>query len=97
MFSITDLVRPETYFKILFDAVLMFTPTSLTTLDVVKSSASVKSCWFTSYWYSPTPIDLGSILTSSDSGSWIRLPIDTALRFSTAKSGNSSIASFDAL
>ena len=42
-FSITDFVSPETYFKILLEAVLMFTPTSFTTLEVVKSKASVNS------------------------------------------------------
>lgn len=96
MLSITDLVNPETYLKILFDEVLIFTPTSFTTFEVVKSRADDNSFWLTSYWYSPTPIDFGSILTNSDKGSWILLPIDTALLFSTAKSGNSSIASFEA-
>ena len=93
----TDFVNPDTYFKILFDAVFIFTPTALTTLDVVKFKASVNWRWLTSCWYSPTPIDLGSILTNSDRGSCNLLPIDTALRFSTAKSGNYSIANFEAL
>ena len=49
-----------------------------------------------SCWYSPTPMLLGSIFTSSDNESCSLLPIDIALLFSTVKSGNSLIASFDA-
>ena len=43
MLSITDLVNPETYLKILFDEVLIFTPTSFTTFEVVKSRADDNS------------------------------------------------------
>ena len=51
----------------------------------------------TSCWYNPTPIPSGGILTNSDNGSCNLLPIETALLFSTSKSGNSSIANLDAL
>ena len=44
--------------------------------------ASSRSCW---YW--PTPIDFGSILTSSASGSCSRRAIDTAPRSVTSSSG----------
>ena len=54
--------------------------------------ACSSSFWFTSCWYCPTPIDLGSIFTNSLSGSCTRLPIDTALRSSTWNSGNSFLA-----
>jgi hypothetical protein len=46
--------------------------------------------WLTSCWYWPTPIDFGSILTSSASGSCSRRAIDTAPRSDTSRSGNSS-------
>ena len=46
------------------------------------------------YW--PTPMALGSILTSSASGSCSRRAMDTALRSETSSSGNSSAASLDA-
>ena len=70
----------------------MFTPTLLTALLTTKSKLSFKFFSDTSCWYKPTPIPSGGILTSSDNGSWSLLPILTALLFSTAKSGNSSIA-----
>ena len=40
--------------------------------------------WSTSCWYCPTPIDFGSILTSSANGSVKRLPMDTAPRTVTS-------------
>ncbi len=48
--------------------------------------------WLTSCWYWPTPMDLGSIFTSSASGSCSRRPIETAPRTVTSWSGNSSRA-----
>ena len=70
----------------------MLTPTLFTHLVTVKSKDSLNFFWETSCWYWPTPIDLGSILTSSLSGSCSLLAIDIALLFSTVKSGNSCIA-----
>lgn len=49
------------------------------------------SCW---YW--PTPMDLGSILTSSDKGSMSRRPMDTAPRTVRSRSGNSWRATSEA-
>ena len=76
---ITVAVKPDTYFKIKLDAVLMFTPTSFTTFDTVLSKLSVSFLEFTSCWYSPTPMLFGSIFTSSERGSITLLPILTAL------------------
>ena len=90
--SIDVLVSPEIYFNIEGDAVLILTPTLFTHFVTVKSKDSLSFFWDTSCWYWPTPIDLGSILTSSLSGSWSLLAIDIALLFSTVKSGNSCIA-----
>ena len=55
------------------------------------SSDSWTSCW---YW--PTPIDFGSILTSSASGSCSRRAIEIAPRIVRSSSGNSSRARSDA-
>ena len=95
--SIAVLVRPDIYFNIDGLAVLILTPTLLTHFETVKSSDSPSFFWDTSCWYWPTPIDFGSILTSSFNGSWRRLAIDTALLCSTCKVGNSLIASGEAL
>ena len=51
---------------------------------------------FNACWYCPTPMDFGSILTNSASGSISRRAIDTAPRTVTSSSGNSSRATFDA-
>ena len=85
---ITVVVKPDTYFNILDDAVFIFTPTSLTIFETVKSKFSDNSFWLTSCWYSPIPILFGSIFTNSLSGSCTLLPILTALRSCTSKSGN---------
>ena len=94
--SIVFEVKPEIWDKIALDAVFIFTPTLFTTLSTTKSKASVNSFCFTSCWYSPTPIDLGSIFTSSDKGSCNLLPIDIALLSETFNLGNSFIAKSDA-
>ena len=88
---------PDTYFNKEDDAVLTFTPTLLTAFETTKSRLSDSFLPATSCWYKPTPIPSGGTLTNSDNGSWSLLPIDTALLFSTAKSGNSSIAILEAL
>ena len=49
-----------------------------------RASCSDRSCW---YW--PTPIDFGSIFTSSASGSCRRRAIETAPRSDTSRSGSS--------
>ena len=78
------------------EAVLTSTPTALTQSSTTASSErasldSPRSCW---YW--PTPIDFGSILTSSASGSCSRRAIETAPRKVTSRSGNSSDAKAEA-
>ena len=50
----------------------------------------------TSCWYWPTPMDFGSILTSSASGSCRRRAIDTAPRSDTSMPGSSREAYADA-
>ena len=74
------------------EAVLILTPTLLTHFVTVKSRDSDNFFWETSCWYWPTPMDFGSILTSSFNGSCSLLAIETALLCSTCKSGNSLIA-----
>ena len=91
--SIAVFVRPLIYLSIEGEAVFTSTPTLLTHFSTVKSKLSDSFFCDTSCWYCPTPIDLGSILTNSFNGSWSLLAIETALLFSTVKSGNSSIAS----
>ncbi len=81
--------RPATYCNSFTDAVLTSTPTALTQLSTTWSSAFLSVGWCTSCWYWPTPIDLGSIFTSSASGSCSRRPIDTAPRTVTSWSGSS--------
>ena len=95
--SILGFFIPDTYFKSDADAVFTLTPTLLTAFETTKSKLSDNFLADTSCWYKPTPIPSGGTFTSSDNGSWSLLPIDTALLFSTAKSGNSSIAILDAL
>ena len=72
------------------DAVLTSTPTAFTQSSTTASSDRASLAWSRSCWYWPTPIDLGSILTSSASGSCSRRAIDTAPRRVTSRSGNSS-------
>ena len=78
------------------EAVLTSTPTALTQSSTTASSERASSVWLTSCWYWPTPIDFGSILTSSASGSCRRRAIDTAPRSDTSRSGNSCAASSEA-
>ncbi|MNN14195.1 hypothetical protein D3C81_1272510 [compost metagenome] len=88
--------RPDTRASSGAEAVLTSTPTAFTQSSTTASSVRASSRWFTSCWYWPTPIDLGSILTSSASGSCRRRAIDTAPRSDTSRSGNSLAASSDA-
>ena len=78
------------------EAVLTSTPTPFTQSSTTASSeresfTSDRSCW---YW--PTPIDFGSIFTSSASGSWSRRAMETAPRSDTSMSGSSCEANADA-
>ena len=96
IFSLTLADKPETCFNSDTDAVLTSTPTALTQSSTTTSSPLANWNWLTSCWYWPTPIALGSILTSSASGSCKRLAIETAPRSDTSKSGNSLAANSDA-
>ncbi len=96
MFSARPDVMPETRASSGADAVLTSTPTPFTQSSTTASRerdsfTSDRSCW---YW--PTPIDFGSIFTSSASGSWSRRAIDTAPRSDTSMSGSSCEANADA-
>ncbi len=71
------------------EAVLTSTPTPFTQSSTTASSerdsfTSDRSCW---YW--PTPMDFGSIFTSSASGSCSRRAMETAPRSDTSSSGSS--------
>ena len=78
------------------DAVFTSAPTALTQSSTTASSLRASCTWLTSCWYCPTPIALGSMRTSSASGSWSRRAIDTAPRSDTSRSGNSFAASSEA-
>ncbi len=96
MLSASVPVMPETRVSSGAEAVLTSTPTALTQSSTTASSereslSSLRSCW---YW--PTPIDLGSILTSSASGSWRRRAMETAPRMETSSPGSSWAANADA-
>ena len=69
------------------------TPTAFTQSSTTPSSASPRRFCSMSCWYCPTPIDFGSIFTSSASGSCTRRAIEAALRCPTSNAGNSSVAS----
>ncbi len=89
MFSASPSPMPETRVSSGADAVLTSTPTPFTQSSTTASSdresiVSERSCW---YW--PTPMDFGSILTSSASGSWSRRAMETAPRSATSSSGSS--------
>lgn len=68
------------------------TPTPFTQEMTVSSRLDLREFWSTSCWYWPTPMDFGSSLTSSESGSMRRRPMETAPRTVTSLSGNSSRA-----
>ena len=78
------------------DAVLTSTPTAFTQSSTTASSERDRAVPAMSCWYWPTPIDLGSILTSSASGSCRRRAIDTAPRSDTSSSGSSAEACSEA-
>ncbi len=89
-------LMPDTRASSGTDAVFTFTPTAFTQSSTTASSErdsfiSDRSCW---YW--PTPMDFGSILTSSASGSCRRRAMDTAPRRDTSMPGSSREAYSDA-
>src|SRR2546427_555047 len=96
MFSATVADRPDTRDRSAAEAVFTYTPTAFTQSSTRASSARARRYWSTSCWYWPTPIALGSILTSSASGSCRRRAIDTAPRSDTSSSGNSLAANSEA-
>src|SRR3546814_18468916 len=60
---------PDTRASSAAEAVLTCTPTAFTQSSTRASSARARLYWSTSCWYWPTPHALGSIFTSSASGS----------------------------
>ena len=80
---------PETRASSGTDAVLTSTPTAFTQSSTTASTDLASTDSATSCWYWPTPMDFGSILTSSASGSCSRRAIDTAPRIETSRSGSS--------
>ncbi|CFW85028.1 Uncharacterised protein [Bordetella pertussis] len=92
MFLASSVFSPETRASSAAEAVLTSTPTAFTQSSTTASSERASSRWLTSCWYWPTPIALGSILTSSAKGSCRRRAIETAPRSVTSRSGNSSAA-----
>ena len=96
IFLATVFLIPEICESNAQEAVLILAPTLLTTWLITLSRDSSNLDWFTSCWYIPTPIDLGSIFTSSAKGSCILLPIEIAPLTVTSKSGNSSAAILEA-
>ena len=84
---------PDMYSSSETDAVFKSTPTLFTQSSTTPPSASESFFWFISCWYCPTPIDFGSIFTSSASGSCSLRAIEVALLCPTSKFGNSSVAS----
>ena len=96
MFLAVAALTPATRRSSGAEAVFRSTPTLFTQSSTTPSSVSFSRFWGMSCWYWPTPTALGSILTSSASGSCRRRAIDTALRRLTSYCGNSSAASLDA-
>ncbi len=89
MFSAREELTPETRASSGAEAVLTSTPTALTQSSTTASSERDSFCSETSCWYWPTPIDLGSIFTSSASGSCRRRAMETAPRSETSSPGSS--------
>jgi hypothetical protein len=79
--------RPDTRDSSGTLAVFRSTPTAFTQSSTTASSVRASSLWFTSCWYWPTPMLLGSILTSSASGSCRRRAMLAAPRRLTSTSG----------
>ncbi|MDT4877999.1 hypothetical protein FQZ97_1135620 [compost metagenome] len=84
--------RPDTRDSSGALAVFRSTPTPFTQSSTTASSVRASSLWFTSCWYWPTPMLLGSIFTSSASGSCRRRAMLAAPRRLTSTSGISWLA-----
>ena len=85
-------VIPDTRASSGCEAVFRSTPTAFTQSSTTASSECDSLPSATSCWYWPTPMDFGSILTSSASGSCSRRAMDTAPRSETSRPGSSSEA-----
>src|SRR5690606_4776254 len=96
MFCARVLLRPEMRASKATDAVFTSTPTAFTQSSTTASSERASFSCDTSCWYWPTPMALGSIFTSSASGSCRRRAMETAPRIETSRSGNSLAASSEA-
>ena len=90
--SYPSIVAQKDFRKNLITDLLARKNFDIKSLDVVVGRGGMlRPCW-----YCPTPMDFGSIFTSSANGSCRRRAIDTALLCPTSNFGNSSVASFDA-
>ena len=96
MFSLSSGPTPATRLSSAGEAVLTSTPTAFTQSSTTASRLRSSLAAVTSCWYCPTPIDFGSILTSSASGSCSRRAIETAPRRDTSMPGSSAAASAEA-
>ncbi|CAH0319631.1 hypothetical protein SRABI128_04821 [Microbacterium sp. Bi128] len=96
MFSLSSGPTPATRLNSAGEAVLTSTPTAFTQSSTTASRLRSSFAAVTSCWYCPTPIDFGSIFTSSASGSCSRRAIETAPRRDTSMPGSSAAASADA-
>src|SRR3954471_11925194 len=96
MLCATLVDRPDTRASSGAEAVLTSTPTAFTQSSTTASSDLASWVCDTSCWYWPTPIDFGSIFTSSASGSCQRRAIETAPRSDTSMSGSSREANSEA-
>ncbi len=96
MFSLSREPTPATRDSSDGEAVFTSTPTAFTQSSITASSERSSFEGLTSCWYWPTPMDFGSIFTSSASGSCSRRAMDTAPRRDTSSSGSSADARADA-
>ena len=85
-------LRPDTRASSGVLAVFRSTPTPLTQSSTTASNVRASALWLTSCWYWPTPMLLGSIFTSSASGSCRRRAMLAAPRRLTSTSGSSWLA-----
>ena len=92
MASANESVTPDTRASSGTDAVFRSTPTAFTASSTTAFRLRASVPGVTSCWYCPTPIDFGSIFTSSASGSCSRRAIDTAPRRVTSRLGSSCAA-----
>jgi hypothetical protein len=96
MFSARPAPIPETRVSSGAEAVFTSTPTAFTQSSTTASSERDSFCSDRSCWYCPTPIDRGSIFTSSARGSCRRRAMETAPRRETSMPGSSWEAYADA-